>query len=154
MNLAFETIKQFFSEDEWFFVEEEDKSVSALQLRMNHWGENGRFSCMAEYNEKQRIFYFYSYFPINIPPEKRAKMAEFITRVNYGMRIGNFEMDIEDGELRFRTSIDFENSDLTYPLVSNHVYPNVWMMDRYLPGLFSVVYSEKSPEEILLTIEG
>jgi hypothetical protein len=69
------------------------------------------------------------------------------------MRIGNFEMDFEDGEVRFRTSIDFEGQGLSYALVSNHVYPNVWMMDRYLPGLFAIVYSDKNPVEILDTIE-
>lgn len=151
MSIVFETIKQFFSEDEWFFFDVEDRDM--LRLRMNHWGENGRFSCQAEYNEKQQIFYFYSYFPINVPEEKRQKMAEFLTRVNYGVRIGNFEMDFEDGEVRFRTSLDFENQELTYALVSNHVYPNVWMMDRYLPGLFAIVYSDKNPGEILDTIE-
>lgn len=154
MCLAFETIKQFFSDDEWFFVEVEDEGVPSLQLRMNHWGENGRFACQAEYNEEQGIFYFYSYFPINIPEEKRTKMSEFLTRANYGIRIGNFEMDFEDGEVRFRTSIDFDNHALNNTLVSNHVYPNVWMMDRYLPGLFAVVYSEQNPEEILHSIEG
>jgi hypothetical protein len=151
MSVAFETIKQFFSEDEWFYVESTNHGV--LVLRMNHWGENGRFSCQAEYNEAQNIFYFYSYFPINVPEDKRVKMAEFITLINYGMRIGNFEMDFEDGEVRFRTSIDFEGQGLSHPLVSNHVYPNVWMMDRYLPGLFAIVYSDKIPNEILKTIE-
>ena len=151
MSIAFETIKQFFSEDEWFYVESENHEN--LILRMNHWGENGRFSCQAEYNETQGIFYFYSYFPINVPEDKRVKMAEFITLVNYGMRIGNFEMDFEDGEVRFRTSIDFEGHGLSHPLVSNHVYPNVWMMDRYLPGLFAIVYSDKSAIEILKPIE-
>lgn len=151
MNTTFETIKQFFSEDEWFFIDIEDQDM--LRLRMNHWGENGRFSCQAEFNEKHQIFYFYSYFPINVPEDKQAKMAEFLTRVNYGIRIGNFEMDYENGEVRFRTSLDFEDQVLNYALISNHVYPNVWMMDRYLPGLFAVVYSEKDPEEILKTIE-
>ena len=59
MNTTFETIKQFFSEDEWFFIDIEDQDM--LRLRMNHWGENGRFSCQAEFNEKQQIFYFFSY---------------------------------------------------------------------------------------------
>ena len=76
MSVAFETIKQFFSEDEWFYVESADHGV--LVLRMNHWGENGRFSCQAENNEMQDIFYFFSYFPINVPQDKRLKMAEFI----------------------------------------------------------------------------
>ncbi len=151
MNTTFETIKQFFSEDEWFFIDMEDQDM--LRLRMNHWGENGRFSCQAEFNEKQQIFYFYSYFPINVPENQKAKMAEFLTRVNYGIRIGNFEMDYANGEVRFRTSLDFEDQVLNYALISNHVYPNVWMMDRYLPGLFAVVYSEKDPEEIIKTIE-
>lgn len=151
MNTTFETIKQFFSEDEWFFIDMEDQDM--LRLRMNHWGENGRFSCQAEFNEKHQIFYFYSYFPINVPEDRQAKMAEFLTRVNYGIRIGNFEMDYENGEVRFRTSLDFEDQVLNYALISNHVYPNVWMMDRYLPGLFAVVYSEKDPEEIIKTIE-
>ena len=43
MSTTFETIKQFFSEDEWFFIDIEDQDM--LRLRMNHWGENGRFSC-------------------------------------------------------------------------------------------------------------
>ena len=80
-------------------------------------------------------------------------MAEFLTRVNYGILIGNFEMDYKNGEVRFRTSLDFEDQVLNYALISNHVYPNVWMMDRYLPGLFAVVDSEKDPEEIIKTIE-
>ena len=32
--------------------------------------------------------------------EERAAMAEFLCRANYGMRYGNFEMDLQDGELR------------------------------------------------------
>ena len=151
MSVTFETIKQFFSEDEWFFIDDEEGDK--LRLSMNHWGENGRFFCKAEYNEKQKIFYFYSYFPINVAEDKRAKMAEFLTRVNYGIRIGNFEMDFEDGEVRYRASLDMENHEITHALVSNHVYPNVWMMDRYLPGLFEVVYSDKNPEEIINSIE-
>jgi hypothetical protein len=62
-------------------------------------------------------------------------------------------MDFESGEVRFRTSIDFEGQGLSYALVSNHVYPNVWMMDRYLPGLFAVVYSDRESNEILKSIE-
>jgi len=33
---------------------------------------------------------------------------EFLTRANYGLNIGNFEMDFQDGEIRFKTAIDVE----------------------------------------------
>lgn len=149
MSEMFETIKTFFFNDEWYFTEMENRPV----LKMNHYGENGRFPCEAEINEKQQIFYFYSFFPVTIPKEKRLAMAEFITRANYGLRLGNFEMDFEDGEVRYRTSVDVENDMLSISLVSNMVYPNVWTMDRYLPGLFEVVYGSSSPAQAILKVE-
>jgi len=149
VSQLFETLKSFFLNDEWFYIEVEDKTV----LRLNHWGENGRFSCQAEINEEQQIFYFYSFFPVNIPVEKRPIISELITRANYGMRVGNFELDYEDGEVRFKTSVDVENVELTTFLVSNHVYANVWTMDRYLPALFGVIYGNISPKDAVEQIE-
>ena len=46
------------------------------------------------------------------PEEMRVPMAEFLTRANYGLRIGNFEMDFEDGEVRYKSSVDFEGIEL------------------------------------------
>jgi len=149
MSEMFETLKRFFFNDEWYYVELESRPI----LRLNHWGANGRFTCQAEINEDQKIFYFYSFFPVNVPPEKRSAVAEFITRANYGMRVGNFEMDYTDGEVRFKISVDVDNHELTQALVSNHVYANVWTMDRYLPGLFAVVYSDTNPLEALEKVE-
>jgi hypothetical protein len=149
MSEMFEALKRFFFNDEWYYVELESRPI----LRLNHLGANGRFTCQAEINEDQKIFYFYSFFPVNVPPEKRAAIAEFITRANYGMRVGNFEMDYNDGEVRFKISVDVENHELTQALVSNHVYANVWTMDRYLPGLFAVIYSDVNPLEALEKVE-
>ena len=149
MSEMFETLKRFFFNDEWYYVELESRPI----LRLNHWGTNGRFTCQAEINEDQKIFYFYSFFPVNVPDDKRTAVAEFITRANYGMRVGNFEMDFNDGEVRFKISVDVDNHELTQALVSNHVYANVWTMDRYLPGLFAVVYSDTSPLEALEKVE-
>jgi hypothetical protein len=69
------------------------------------------------------------------------------------MRVGNFELDYEDGEVRFKTSLDVENVELSHDLVSNHVYANVWTMDRYLPALFGVIYGNISPKDAVDQIE-
>jgi hypothetical protein len=70
------------------------------------------------------------------------------------LRIGNFEMDYSDGEVRYKSSLDFEGEPLTTPLIKNAIYPAVQTMDRYLPGLMSVVYGDKSPSEAITEIEG
>jgi hypothetical protein len=80
-------------------------------------------------------------------------VAEFITRANYGLRIGNFELDFDDGEVRYKSSLDFEGLALTPELIRNTIYPAVQTIDRYLPGLMSVFYASKSPAEAIAEVE-
>ena len=61
-------------------------------------------------------------------------IAELLTRANYGIRIGNFERDYSDGEIRDKSSLDFECQSLTPTLIRNSIYPAVQTMDYYLPG--------------------
>jgi hypothetical protein len=69
------------------------------------------------------------------------------------LRIGNFEMDYNDGEIRYKSSIDFEAAELNPALVKNAIYPAVHTMDFYLPGLLSVMYGHQEPAEAIDAIE-
>ena len=149
MGTVFDAVKKFFNDDEWYFMEVDNRAM----LQMGFQGKNGKWTCYAQTNEEQFLFFFYSVCPINVPAEKRLAASEFISRANYGMKVGNFEMDFNDGEIRFKTSIDVENTELTPPLISNQVYANVWTLDRYLPGIFSVVYGDKEPKDAIEEVE-
>jgi hypothetical protein len=138
----FNAIVEFFEEDEWDFQWLEGMSV----LSMGFSGKSGKWQCYAQARELQQQFVFYSVLPVNVPKEKRAKVAEFITRVNYGMIVGNFEMDFDDGEIRYKTSIDIEGAELIPPLIRQIVYANIIITDRYLNSLMRVIYSEVTPE--------
>lgn len=145
----FNTIIEFFEGDDWNFNWMEGMPV----LSMGFTGKNGKWICYAQARESQDQFVFYSVSPINAPEDKRNPIAEFVTRANYGMIIGNFEMDYADGEIRYKTSIDVEGASLTPPLVKQVVYANVVIMDRYLPGIMRVIYSDVPPEEAVKEIE-
>jgi hypothetical protein len=121
---------------------------------MNFEGKNAKWSCFAQAREEQQQFVFYSLCPINTPAERRAAMEEFLTRANYGLIIGNFEMDFEDGEVRYKSSVDFEGLSLAPEAFRTAVYANVSMMDQYLPGIMQIIYSEVSPREMIDQIEG
>ena len=149
MTELFETVQKFFTDDEWYFMRLDNQTI----LQMGFQGRNGKWSCYAQVNDEQKLFFFYSVCPVNVPEDKRPLIAEFITRANYGIKIGNFELDFDDGEVRYKTSIDVENDDLTPALISNHVYANIWTMDRYLPGIMSVVYSDEEPIDAIQKIE-
>ena len=55
--------------------------------------------------KKASHFVLYLYHPLTILEPLRNTAAEFIARANYGLPIGNFEMDFADGELRFKVGI-------------------------------------------------
>lgn len=146
----FKAMERFFREDDWHFEPLPGKPI----LRMGFRGKNGSWKCYAQAREPQYQFVFYSILDVNVPPNRRQAMAEFLTRANYGLVIGNFEMDFNDGEVRYKTSIDVEGDRLTSALIKQLVYVNVLMMDRYLPGIMSVAFGNGEPARAIAEIEG
>jgi hypothetical protein len=147
---AFETLGQFLEEDGWYPQRLDDKTI----YRVSFGGKNGQTVCFAQVRVDLEQFLFYVIAPIKAPEEKRLAVAEFITRANYRLRIGNFELDFSDGEVRYKSSIDFEGETLTPGLIKMAIYPAVQTMDRYLPGLMSTIYGDKAPAEAVAEIEG
>lgn len=150
MTEIIESLKTWLTEDEWPFTQLEGKTI----LRTAYSGKNGNFNCYAHAREDKFLFLFYSVCPINAPEDKRTAVAEYITRANYGLYVGNFEMDYTDGEIRYKSSIDVENTEINPALIHNVVYASVWMMDRYLPGIMEVIYANANPVEAIKKIEG
>jgi hypothetical protein len=91
--------------------------------------------------------------PVNATPEKMRDVAEFITRANRGMRIGNFELDFDDGEVRYKTSLDVEGGELTNKMIDNLLRANLTTIDRYFAGMMELIYGEKTPSDIIKKIE-
>jgi hypothetical protein len=146
---AFETLGQFLTEDDWYPQQLEDKTI----YRVGFSGKSGQLTCFAQIRVDLEQFLFYAVAPVKVPEELRVAAAEFITRANYGLRIGNLEMDFSDGEVRYKSSLDFEGESLTSQLIKLAIYPAVQTMDRYLPGLMAVVYGSKTPTEAVAEIE-
>ncbi len=145
-------ITGYFQAEKWSFEKVADRPV----LRLPFQGKNGKWTCYAQVRVAVGLeqFLFYSVMPLNAPEPKRQAIAEFITRANYGMALGNFELDFSDGEVRYKTSIDATHIDLTPGLIKPMVVTNYLMMDKYFPGLMSVIYANVSPAEAVKQIEG
>jgi hypothetical protein len=67
--------------------------------------------------------------------------------------MGNFEMDLSDGEVRFRCSATTEGSDFSYEQYRNMLFVSVGIMDRYYPGLQRVVQGSADPAAAIADIE-
>ena len=74
-----------------------------------------------------------------IPEQHRPSVGAFLHRANFGVVLGNFELDLDDGELRFKTSIDVGGDRLSDALVEHLMLANVAAFGRYLPGVDDVL---------------
>lgn len=151
MGLIFDTMSTYFAEHGWTTTRIGD----SLGLSMTVQGDNGQWACIAQADEERRLFLFYSAAPLDVPAPKRLAMAEFIARANYNTLVGNFELDMEDGDLRYKTSCSVEGGDasawahgLLTAQIERLVSINVFMMDQYLPGITAVLDGETAREAI------
>ena len=143
------TAVDFFTQQGWSFVQLAGRS--ALQLKVSD--ADAEWLCYAQANDAQRQFIFYSVCPVTPPTETRPTFAEYLTRANFGLPIGNFEMDFEDGEVRFKTSIDIGGDQLTPSLVGRLVQHNLWAVRKYLPGMLALIGGETSPAAAIARAE-
>ena len=97
---------------------------------------------------------FYSVLPLNVPCGQASAIAEFITRANYGMALGNFELDFNDGEVRYKTSVDVTETEITSGIAAPaglHQRPDDGQVHG---GLMAVVYADVSPAEAVQADRG
>lgn len=149
MGHILDTIEQFLTVDGWSIHRLDDREV----IKSVYEGKNGSFTCFAQEIAKHEQFVFYTVFPVRSSQATRTAVAEFITRANYGMIVGNFEMDYSDGEVRYKTSLDFEHVVITAPMLQHVIYLNVLTMDRYFPGLMRVLYAGIIPQQAIEEVE-
>jgi hypothetical protein len=147
---AFELLSNYLDDDEWFPRRIEGKYAYS----MSYSGKNGDLRCYAIVRVDLEEFLFYAVAPVKVPEEVRMSIAEYLTRANYGLRIGNFELDYSDGEVRYKSSLDFEGQVLNEDLIRNAIYPAVHTMDRYLPGILRVSFGGATPHEAIEEVEG
>lgn len=122
-------------------------------LRLEFQGTKYQWDCYAQSNEQYHECSFYSVCPEKIAEEKRADVNEFLTRANYGMTVGNFEMNLDTGEVRCKTSIDLEGNMLNFSLLNRLMEVNVCLMERYLQGIMLIIQDNVSPKEAIMLVE-
>jgi hypothetical protein len=145
----FNAVNHFFITDKWTVNQIEDKPVFTTL----HTGENGSYRCYAEAWDEDGAFIFYSYVGSKIPTKKIQIISEFINRANYGLNLGNFELDFSDGEIRYKTSVKMADGELTYKMVGQLIWRNLHTVDEYTPGIMSIIYSDISAEDAIKRIE-
>ncbi len=149
MGALLDVVEEYLIEIGWKFEKDDDSDV--IKTGVN--AKNASFRLIIYSLEEKDLLTIYVAQDNNVPENKRILLAEFIARANYGLNLGNFDIDMEDGELGYKVSADLEGGTLSTDMVGNMVGAGVSTMDQYYPGLMAVLFSNATPEEAIIQIE-
>ena len=138
----------FLKTDDWSYRFDKEDGVFYFTLNLHNKLKNLEYRARI-HNDS---FCVYAICPICADvenPEERAAMAEFICRANYGLRYGNFEFDVRDGELRFKIFVDCDKKLPSPEVVKNSVYIPALLFERYAPGILAILFNGASAEEAI-----
>jgi hypothetical protein len=86
-----------------------------------------------------------SFIPNKALPPRRPAAMELLTRINFELALGCFEMNLVDGEIRFRTSAIIPGADITPGIVEHLVRSNLCIVEERFPQIMAVLYSGAPP---------
>lgn len=159
-----DAINSFLTEDDWHFSFDDQRGLFKFGLNLKGRIKNVRY--IVDIKDDEYVVYAISPIGADEDDEKMmAIMAEFICRANYGLKNGNFELDMRDGEIRYKSFVDCEGLTPTTEMVRNSIHCPAAMFDRYGDGIVDIIFGnstakeavakcEKSPEEELRALLG
>jgi hypothetical protein len=126
--------RAFFDEAGWHY----ETNEGAPMLRAFHEGDTGTFPVYVKAEDDRDQVVVYGVLPDHVPVDRRTEVGSLLAGLNYGLPIGNFELDHGDGEVRFRAGVDVEGGELTPRMVRSLAAACVVNVDLYRPAIRAV----------------
>ncbi len=146
---TYAVVLSFFRGQRWIFREEPDHQRVAFEYA----SAAGAWSTYVAALDDAEQVVVYGVVPFAIDVARRGAVMELITRANFGLTLGNFEIDLEDGETRFKTSLDVEGAELSERLLLSMVRANLAVMEHYLPAIVGTALRDARPLDALAALE-
>lgn len=121
-------------------------------IRCSFEGESGQWHCFIRPHKADNQLILYAHFPVEVPDDRRQNAALLLTRINCGLRLGAFELDMNIGQIRFRTGLSFADTTPDHALIRQLFHINHQGMDTHLPILMHLVKSDKSLRELVAMV--
>ena len=144
-------LKQYFDDKEWHYNHYQPKIRDSqkshyLSLRMR----NKRLDCgyLFRVQERNKLLAVYGILPFLIPESHQSAAMLLMTQINYDMVIGNLEMDVNDGEIRYKNAIDIEAVGLDDDILE-HLLQSIIAMTTVAHEIFSDLVNNQNPAEEL-----
>ena len=109
--------------------------------------EDQTFPCAIVVVDSVGQLVVYSVHPDEVPAERRGAVAELATRANAQLTVGNLEIELDAGQVRFRTGLAVGESPVTDEMVERVIFDNAATAVAYFPLVSAVAEGSLSPAD-------
>lgn len=135
-------VRDYLDDNDWKYEFNPDKNVIKMGVNIKSKLQSAKM--LISFNEGG-----YSVFAIpsmNADESSRPAVLEYISRANYGLRNGNFEMDLRDGEVRYKVYTNFKGlKDISNEVIDDSILIPPMMLQKYGDGLAAIMLGFSDP---------
>jgi hypothetical protein len=142
----FDRVAGYLDANDWRYTADTEKGYFSMGCKIKE-ASIRVFIDVFEADDWRRLLTFSTY-PVMVPEHRRSAVMEALTRINYQLIYGNFEMDLGDGEVRFRTVVEAEK-ELDEPMFERVLNANLIAADRHFAALMTIIYGNASPDTVI-----
>ena len=143
-------IAKFFKKDDWQYEFDEKNGLFTCGVSIGNAVGSAKVYVHVE-DDKVTCVYA---FPVAAPEGVREKAGELVCRLGYKLTFGSFNIDFDNGELRYRYVMPSEELEAD-PMekAQRLLYLPHAMITRYGPAFIKVVLGARTPKEAIKEAE-
>lgn len=145
-------VNAFLTEDDWHFSFDEQRGLFKFVVGMK--GKLKKLNYIVDV--KQNEFVVYAISPIGADADDEctmSRMADFVCRANYGLKNGNFELDMRDGEIRYKCFVDCDGINPSTEMIKTSIYCPAAMFEKYGEGIVGIIMNDDTAKEAISKCE-
>lgn len=146
-HLMIEHIQRFLDEGKWKYRYDENRAIFRAMVKMNSPLGMLRVAILV----KETYYLVYAIFSATADESQRQRVGEYLHRANLGLINGNFEFSFEDGEIRYKTYVNFagDNTELSDKVIEDSIVIPIAMFNLYGKNLIRLMLGESDPKKLV-----
>lgn len=146
-----DAVRDWLDGDDWKYEYNAEKHLIKMGITLKSKIKSGRIFI----DVRKDSYIVYLYAPINGDKDNLGELIKYLTMANYGLYNGNFELDVNDGEIRYKTFVNCDGlASLSPEVIQDSICLPCAMMDRYGNGIAALALGFSDADTEIKKAEG
>ena len=146
----YNAVKAFLDEHNLKYGADEEKGTIRLGINIPGKVRNVKLHIDFAYEDCYIVVCF---LPNNAPEQRYTDIVRLINYINFGAKFGSFEMDEEDGEIRYRMTVDCEDITPSKKMIEKSIYIPATMLKNFGEYMIDIIMEYKTYEDVRKALE-